>query len=94
MFEAMIVIEGRKGPQGSMDLEFLLHSVRAEVVPFDAVQAELASSAWRRFGKGQHPASLNLADCCSYALAKLRGEALLAKGNDFAQTDIEMVSVG
>ena len=49
--------------------------------------------AWRgwrivRFGKGRHPARLNFGDCLAYALAVERGEALLFKGEDFAQTDV------
>lgn len=27
-----------------------------------------ALDAWRRFGKGRHPAALNLGDCAAYAL--------------------------
>ena len=53
-----------------------------------AEQAEMARQAWRRFGKGRHPAGLNHGDCFSYALARITGESLLFKGNDFAQTDI------
>ena len=44
--------------------------------------------AYRRFGKGRHPAALNFGDCLSYALAKHRNEALLFKGQDFSQTDV------
>jgi ribonuclease VapC len=44
--------------------------------------------AFSRFGKGHHPARLNLADCFSYALARTRNVPLLFKGDDFAQTDI------
>jgi ribonuclease VapC len=51
--------------------------------------AELAREAYRRFGKGNHKARLNLGDCFAYALAKESGEALLFKGNDFRQTDIQ-----
>lgn len=47
-----------------------------------------AFAAWKRFGKGRHPASLYLGDCFSYALAKVRGQALLFKGDDFSQTDL------
>ncbi len=42
-----------------------------------------------KFGKGRHPAGLNIGDCCSYALAKCSGEPLLFKGDDFSQTDIK-----
>ena len=52
-------------------------------------QALLACEAFRRFGKGRHPAALNIGDCFAYALAKATGEPLLFKGNDFARTDID-----
>ena len=57
-------------------------------VPIDQAQAEAAIAAWRRFGKGRHPAGLNLGDCFSYALAKLTAAPLLFEGRNFAQTDI------
>ncbi len=52
-------------------------------------QTDLAREAYRRYGKSNHPAKLNLGDCFAYALAKARGEPLLFKGDDFSQTDIE-----
>ena len=55
-------------------------------------QAEIAREAWRRFGKGRHPASLNFGDCFSYALARITGEPLLLKGTDFPQTDVAVVA--
>lgn len=50
--------------------------------------ATSAVAAWRRFGKGRHPAALNLGDCFSYALTHSCGGALLFKGKDFSQTDV------
>jgi ribonuclease VapC len=47
--------------------------------------------AWRRFGKGRHPAGLNYGDCFAYALAKSRRLPLLFEGDDFSQTDIASV---
>lgn len=47
-----------------------------------------ALAAYLQFGKGRHPAQLNLADCFAYALAKQLGLPLLYKGDDFAKTDI------
>jgi ribonuclease VapC len=52
-------------------------------------QAILAREAFKRYGKGNHPAKLNLGDCFAYALAKARREPLLFKGDDFRQTDVE-----
>lgn len=54
----------------------------------DAQQSALAAEAFLRFGKGRHPARLNLGDCFSYALAKSLNAPLLYKGDDFAKTDI------
>ena len=47
-----------------------------------------ALTAYLRYGKGYHPARLNLGDCFAYALARLLDAPLLYKGDDFAQTDI------
>ena len=57
--------------------------------PVDIEQARIARSAYRAYGKGTgHPARLNFGDCFAYALAKLAGDSLLFKGDDFARTDI------
>ena len=88
VLELMIVIEARKGEAGGRELDLFLHHTKIDVVPFDSEQAELARIAWRRYGKGHHPAQLNFGDCFAYALAKISGEPLLFKGNDFTQTDI------
>lgn len=58
------------------------------VMALDAVTAAEASKAFSTYGKGRHPARLNMGDCFSYAVAKLRGMPLLYKGEDFAQTDL------
>ena len=86
--ETGIVVEARKGEAGGRELDLLLHRAQIEIVAMNADQAELARTAWRQYGKGNHPASLNIGDCCAYALAKYSGEPLLFKGNDFSQIDI------
>ena len=48
----------------------------------------MAHTAWQCYGKGRHPAGLNLGDCYSYALAKHAEEPLLFNGYDFNKTDI------
>lgn len=85
--ESAIVIECRKGPAGGRELDLLLHRAGAEIVPFNGEQYALARAAYRKYGKGLHAAALNFGDCCSYALARVSGEPLLAKGDDFRQTD-------
>jgi ribonuclease VapC len=86
--ETGIVVEARKGEAGGRELDLLLHRAQIEIVAMNADQAELARAAWRKYGKGNHPAGLNIGDCCAYALAKYSGEPLLFKGDDFSQTDI------
>jgi ribonuclease VapC len=86
--ETGVVVEARKGEAGGRELDLLLHRAQIEIVAMNADQAELARTAWRKYGKGNHPAGLNIGDCCAYALAKYSGEPLLFKGNDFSQTDI------
>ena len=54
----------------------------------DTKQMHAAMSAQTRYGKKNHPANLNLADCFAYALAVTRGEPLLYKGDDFSKTDV------
>jgi ribonuclease VapC len=51
----------------------------------------LARAGWRKYGKGNHLAGLNIGDCCAYALAKVSGEPILFKGDDFSQTDVQSV---
>lgn len=87
--EALIVVEARQGREAASDLGALLADLQAEVIAFDERQAEAAASAWRRFGKGRHPAGLNLGDTFSYALAVAVGEPLLFKGRDFVATDVQ-----
>jgi ribonuclease VapC len=72
----------------------LLDDLRVEIMPFGPRQVVLAYEAYRRFGKGPHPAALNLADCAAYALARELGEPLLFKGNDFGRTDVEVAAPG
>ena len=89
VLEAGMVIETRLGESGGIELDLWLLKARVEVVAVDAEQADQARRAWRRFGKGRHPAGLNFGDCFSYALSALTQEPLLFKGDDFSRTDIE-----
>ncbi len=89
LLEAAFVVEGRSGEAAGRELDLFLHRAGFQVVPFDAEQAEVARAAFRRFGKGRHPAGLNFGDCFAYALATITGEPLLFKGEDFARTDAE-----
>ncbi|MBI5658805.1 MAG: type II toxin-antitoxin system VapC family toxin [Nitrosomonadales bacterium] len=91
--EASIVIESKKGEAGLALLDELLSIAQFEIASFDDERQRIARAAYRRYGKGHHPAGLNFGDCCAYALAKARNETLLFKGNDFNQTDIATASL-
>jgi ribonuclease VapC len=90
--EAAFVIEGRKREAGRERLDRFSRLTGAEIAAVTSEHAEIAIEAFRRFGKGRHPAALNIGDCFAYALAKATGEPLLFKGDDFSHTDIAVVT--
>ncbi len=90
VLETGIVLESKRGESAGREFDLFIVRANLEVVGVDAEQIEIARSAWRSFGKGRHPAALNFGDCFTYALAKSSGEPLLAKGRDFALTDMEL----
>ena len=90
VIECSAVLQARFGASADAKLTPLLVALDIEVVPLTSAQAGLGRSALTRFGKGRHPAGLNLGDCCAYALATERGVPLLFKGNDFSQTDLQV----
>jgi ribonuclease VapC len=90
--ELAAVIDGQGDPVLSGALDGLLRTYGVTIEPLTEVQARIARTAYRLFGKGSgHPARLNLGDCFAYALARDLSEPLLFKGEDFALTDIELV---
>ena len=87
--ETCMVMIGRSGPDARLQVDRLVQTLRAELVPLTGSQAHRAVDAFLRYGKGrQRGAGLNFGDCCSYALAAETGLPLLFKGDDFTRTDI------
>ena len=74
------------------EFDELLSELSIRVAPSDERQAEIAIDAYMKYGKGRNPAGLNFGDLFAYALAKLRDEPLLFKGDDFSKTDIASAS--
>jgi ribonuclease VapC len=91
LVEAGLVALSDRGAVGSDDLDRFLLDAGIDIVPVTEAHARLAREGFARFGKGRHPARLNFGDCFSYALAKASGHPLLFKGNDFSQTDVDVV---
>lgn len=77
--------QGRVGP--------LLDRLQPEIIVVSEPFARLAADAYRRWGKGFHPARLNYGDSFSYALAELYDCPLLYVGDDFARTDVRSALV-
>jgi ribonuclease VapC len=88
LVEAGIVLSARLKLDARGLLARFAQEAGLAVVPFGEAHHAAAIGAWLRFGKGRHPAGLNLGDCNSYAVASVAGEPLLYVGDDFAQTDI------
>lgn len=91
LVEVTLVAESRLGPEGAQGVDRIIRYAEMDVVEFTEDAAREAIDGWRRFGKGRHPAGLNLGDCYTYGLARCLDSALLCVGNDFAQTDIEIL---
>jgi ribonuclease VapC len=82
----MVLSRVHRHPKAALDQYILDLGLTPATIDEDVVVA--AQEAFLRFGKGRHPAKLNLCDCFSYATAKVMNLPLLFVGNDFAQTDI------
>jgi ribonuclease VapC len=91
LLETSMVLAGRAGDASSWaELDALISRAGVEVAAMGSELATAARTAFLHFGRGRHPAALNLGDCASYALAKHRDLPLLCKGDDFSQTDLRM----
>jgi ribonuclease VapC len=86
--ETVMVLTGRSRRLASTRVDDLMKMSGIEIVPVDRKLAVAAVNAFDRYGKGRHPARLNLSDCFAYGLAKARNLPLLFKGDDFSKTDI------
>ena len=82
------MVDSNADPVLSGRFDDLIAASGIALEPVTPDQVRVARQAYRDFGKGKHPAGLNYGDCFSYALARLTGEPLLFKGEDFALTDV------
>jgi ribonuclease VapC len=86
-----LIVAGRRGLGHAM--AEAVEAFGITIVPVGEAEARRAAEAYTKWGKGVHPASLNLGDCFAYALAKERGCPLLHVGGDFARTDVQGVNL-
>ncbi len=91
LLETSMVLAGRNGDATSWtEFDALIAQAGMQVVAQDTGLAKAAREAFLCYGKGRHPAGLNIGDCASYALAKTRNLPLLSKGDEFPRTDLRM----
>lgn len=88
LVEAGMVLSARLGVEPQALLDRFLRDFGVTPVAFGEQHWREALEAFRRFGKGRHPAALNFGDCLSYAAARLADRPLLFVGDDFPRTDI------
>lgn len=89
--ECAVVVDGRRDPVLSRQLDSLLEGLGVEFCAVDTEQARVARRAYADFGRGSgHPARLNFGDCFAYALAATTGEELLFKDENFSHTDVRV----
>jgi ribonuclease VapC len=87
--EAAAVIDASRDPIASRRFDDLLQEAEVNVESVTEAQARIARQAYHDFGKGSgHAARLNFGDCFAYALAKVKREPMLFKGDDFSHTDV------
>jgi ribonuclease VapC len=90
--EAQMVLEiklgSKRGRDGAALVDQFLAEIQALVIPFTRSHISIFFEAFRRYGKGRHPARLNMGDCFTYAIANAAGMQVLYVGEDFSRTDI------
>lgn len=75
-------------PTARDHVRLFLDAGRFRLVAIGGREWEIATDAYAQFGKGRHPAALNMGDCFAYACAKSNRATLLYTGEDFAKTDL------
>jgi len=91
VFETVVAVARKKAisvADAETEVDAFIRIAGLRIVPISAVESALALTAHARFGKGRHPARLNLGDCFAYACAQVHGVPLLYIGDDFPRTDI------
>ena len=90
LVEARMVLAGRKFPNAAAIIKQMTELPNVTAVAFGERHYKAAEKAFDHFGKGRHPAGLNMGDCFSYAVAAVAKAPLLFKGHDFGQTDLKL----
>lgn len=90
LLELRMVLTGKGFANAAAIVDQLAELPNVTAVAFDPAHYRAAERAFERFGKGRHPAGLNMGDCFSYAVAAVNKAPLLFKGQDFGKTDLRL----
>lgn len=90
LLEARMVLTGKGFSSAATIIKRLSETPNVLTVAFEEKHFRAAEDAFTRYGRGRHPASLNMGDCFSYAVAAVAKAPLLFKGRDFSQTDLKL----
>lgn len=91
IFETVVAVARKKAlsvAEAEAEVDAFIRVAGLGIVPIAEAVSAQALAAHARYGKGRHPARLNLGDCFAYACAQVHGLPLLYVGDDFPQTDI------
>ncbi|WP_079210506.1 type II toxin-antitoxin system VapC family toxin [Brucella pituitosa] len=90
LLELRMVLTGKGFSNATAIVDQLAELPNVTAIAFDQAHYRSAERAFERFGKGHHPAGLNMGDCFSYAVASIARAPILFKGHDFGQTDLKL----
>jgi len=90
LLELRMVLTGSGFLNGGAIVDQLVELPNVTAIAFSQVHYRAAERAFEQFGKGRHPARLNMGDCFSYAVAAVNKAPLLFKGQDFGKTDLKL----
>jgi ribonuclease VapC len=88
LVETHLVLTGKMPDFVGSFMRSFLVPPDVRIVDFTVDMYRAAAGAFDRYGKGRHPAKLNICDCMAYAVAKVHDVPLLYKDTDFGHTDI------
>ena len=89
LMELSVIFIGKKSAAGTQPLDELLQELKIHIVALDVDMVKLGRQGCASYGKGHSPASLNMGDLFSYAIAKQMNLPLYFEGLDFPQTDVQ-----
>lgn len=87
--ETRMVLTGRGFPNAAAIIKQLIELPNVTAISFGKRHYDAAERAFDQYGKGRHPAGLNMGDCFTYAVAAIAKAPLLFKGDDFSRTDLK-----